>query len=208
MNAPAKAVWGEASRAPSCTSDIPKAGTDQASEPALSSTDQNSRWGELMRSAQAGDRKAYCILIGELEIWLRRYYSRRLPRDVIEDAVQEALLAAHAARNSYLPSRPFGPWISAIARYKWVDLVRAHTKFRFVELPHDLAVQDHSERVASKLLVQSLLGRLRPAEQEAIRLVKLEGDSVQSASQRTGQSEALVRVNVHRGIRKLAALVS
>jgi RNA polymerase sigma factor (sigma-70 family) len=165
------------------------------------------RWGFLMASAQGGDERAYQLLLSELQTWLRRYYSRRLPADSVADAVQEALLAAHSNRSSYTPSRPFGPWISAIARYKWVDFVRESTRRRTVELKDDVAVPDHSARVTSSILVEDLLTHLKPAQADVINLVKLEGESVRGAARRTGQSEALVKVNVHRGIRKLATLV-
>lgn len=40
-----------------------------------------------------------------------------------------------------------------------------------------------------------------------IRLVKLEGHSIQEASARTGQSVSLVKVNIHRGLGRLASFV-
>jgi RNA polymerase sigma-70 factor (ECF subfamily) len=48
---------------------------------------------------------------------------------------------------------------------------------------------------------------LKPAQAEAIRLVKLEGYSVEEASARTGQSGSLIKVNIHRGLARLAALI-
>ena len=57
--------------------------------------------------------------------WLRRYYARRLPPSMTEDAVQDVLLAIHEKRHTYDPARPFGPWLAAIARYKWIDRLRS-----------------------------------------------------------------------------------
>lgn len=37
--------------------------------------------------------------------------------------------------------------------------------------------------------------------------MKIEGLSVTEAAIKTGQSESLVKVNIHRGLRKLSALV-
>ena len=53
-----------------------------------------------------------------------------------------------------------------------------------------------------------LLGRLKPAQASVIRLVKLKGLGVARTSGATGQSVSLVKVNIHRGPKKLAALVS
>jgi hypothetical protein len=49
---------------------------------------------------------------------------------------------------------------------------------------------------------------LKPAQESVIRLVKLKGLSIAGASGATGQSTALVKINIHRGLKKLAASVS
>ena len=56
-------------------------------------------WDQLMAAAQVGDVNAYRILLGELASWLRRYYGRRLPPSMTEDAVQDVLLAIHFSSN-------------------------------------------------------------------------------------------------------------
>ena len=43
--------------------------------------------------------------------------------------------------------------------------------------------------------------------QDAIRLVKIQGFSIEEASARTGQSVSLVKVNIHRGLAKLVTIV-
>ena len=48
---------------------------------------------------------------------------------------------------------------------------------------------------------------LKPAQAEVIRLVKLDGLSIEDASARTGQSAALVKVNIHRGLGRLSRIV-
>jgi RNA polymerase sigma-70 factor (ECF subfamily) len=161
-----------------------------------------------MEKALQGDQRSYDELLAELAIWLRRYFSRRMPYDAVEDTIQDVLLAVHFKRYTYMPSRPFGPWVAAIARFKWIDFIRSYDRTRATELCHDIAVSDHASAVASSIIVHDLLGRLKPAQAQAIRRVKLEGDTVEQTAFRLGQSEALVKVNVHRGIRKLAAMVT
>ena len=48
---------------------------------------------------------------------------------------------------------------------------------------------------------------LPPAQARVIELVKIEGRSVAEAAVRSGQSEPLVKVNIHRGLKKLSALI-
>lgn len=52
-----------------------------------------------------------------------------------------------------------------------------------------------------------LLGNLPAAQQTAIVLTRIEGLSMAEASARTGVSVAALKVQVHRGLKRLAALV-
>ena len=167
---------------------------------------RSERWGRLMATAQVGDSHAYEQLLREIDAWLRRYYARRLPHPASEDARQNALLAIHAKRHTYAPSRSFGAWVNAIARYKWVDQIREASRFAAVSLDDEIPIEDHGEAAISAATVNNLLGRLKPAQADVIRLVKLKGLSIKRASSATGQSAALVKINIHRGLRKLATL--
>lgn len=164
------------------------------------------RWGELMTAAQAGKRGAYNRLLTEVAAWLQHYYARRLPPPYVDDVVQEALVAIHLKRHTYEPERPFRAWMAGIARHKWIDRLRSINRDRFDPIEGvDVLVEDHGPAVSARLDVQKLLTRLKPAQADVIRLVKLEGYSIQEASAATGQSMALVKVNIHRGIARLAS---
>jgi RNA polymerase sigma-70 factor (ECF subfamily) len=158
-----------------------------------------------MCAAQSGDGAAYRRLLEEMSAWLQRYYARRLPSSMIDDAMQETLIAIHEKRHTYDSSRPFGPWLAAIARYKWIDRLRALKAAPSAELSDDLAVAGHAEAVTDAAILDRLLGTLKPAQSDAIRLVKIQGLSVKEAAARMGQSVSLVKVNIHRGLARLAA---
>jgi RNA polymerase sigma-70 factor (ECF subfamily) len=164
-------------------------------------------WGALMVAAQGGHPDAYRQLLGELRAWLVRYFARRLPMAQVEDVVQETLIAVHEKRHTYDPRRPFRPWLAAVARYKWIDRLRAMGRERSEALPEDIGVIGHEGAVTSAILLGRLLTTLKPAQANAIRLVKLQGYSIEEASQQTGQSPSLVKVNIHRGLARLAAVI-
>jgi RNA polymerase sigma factor (sigma-70 family) len=166
------------------------------------------RWSRLMVKAQAGDSQAYEQLLRELDAWLCRYYARRLPHSAAEDARQNTLLAIHAKRHTYMPSKSFGAWVFAIARYKWVDCIRDASRYAALAPDQEIPVEDHGRATISAATLDQLLGQLKPAQESVIRLVKLRGLSIASASGATGQSTSLVKINIHRGLKKLAALVS
>ncbi|MFZ5748714.1 MAG: sigma-70 family RNA polymerase sigma factor [Pseudomonadota bacterium] len=160
-----------------------------------------------MAAAQGGHGGAYRRLLDELRQWLQRYYARRLPPGMVDDAVQDTLIAIHDKRHTYDPDRPFRPWLAAVARYKWIDRLRAMSRSATEMLPDDLSVESHESAATSAALLGQLLAHLKPSQAEAIRLVKIEGYSVEEASARTGQSGSLIKVNIHRGLARLAAMV-
>jgi len=169
-------------------------------------------WGDLMAAAQLGNAGAYTRLLTEVDGWLRRYYARRLPPSMVEDAAQDTLLTLHTRRHTYEPGRPFRAWLAGIARYKWIDRLRALDRDPAApcaeDISEDIAIDDHGTAVMSALLLSELLNQLKPAQSEVIRLVKLDGLSIEEASERTGQSASLVKVNMHRGLARLSDIVA
>jgi RNA polymerase sigma factor (sigma-70 family) len=143
----------------------------------------------------------------EVGAWLHRYYVRRLPPAMVDDAVQDTLLAIHLKRHTYDPARPFGPWLAAIARHKWIDRLRAMKSAPTEALTEDIPIADHGEAVSSVRSLERLLDELKPAQSLVIRLVKLQGLSIEEAAALTGQSTSLVKVNIHRGLGRLMSIV-
>jgi RNA polymerase sigma factor (sigma-70 family) len=160
-------------------------------------------WDALMAASLAGDASAYRTLLTELDPWLRRFFARRLPVAMVDDVVQDTLIAIHQKRHTYDPTRRLKPWLGAIARYKWIDRIRLMQRWRTEEISEDLSIADHEHAVVSATILAQLLATLKPAQAEVIRLVKLQGFSIDEAAARTGQSSALVKVNIHRGLAKL-----
>ncbi|WP_367348449.1 sigma-70 family RNA polymerase sigma factor [Sphingobium yanoikuyae] len=164
-------------------------------------------WSGLMEAAQNGHGGAYRRLLGETSEWLTRYFERRLPPGEVDDAVQETLLAIHRRRHTYDPRYAFAPWLAAIAKNKWVDQLRSLARRSADELPDAIATGDHEAAVVSSSVLASLLDQLRPAQARAILLVKVQGYSVDEASAQTGLSPSAVKMNIHRGLARLTALI-
>ncbi|MEL6237851.1 MAG: sigma-70 family RNA polymerase sigma factor [Pseudomonadota bacterium] len=165
-------------------------------------------FARLMGSAQSGDKAACNVLLSEVGLWLERYYRRRVPPHQIDDLVQEVLIAFYTKRGTWDPARPFLPWLAAIARYRWVDHLRKVYKHDSKELMEDDAVEDSDEEVVmARVSLDRLLSKLPEKQARVIELVKISGLSVREAAEKTGQSESLVKVNIHRGLKKLATYV-
>ncbi|MBX7459072.1 sigma-70 family RNA polymerase sigma factor [Qipengyuania sp. 1NDH17] len=163
---------------------------------------------QMMVAAQKGDRAVYRALLAEVQLWLERYFRKRVAPAQLDDLVQEVLLAVHNKRATWDPKRAFYPWLAAIARYRWIDHLRKVYRSAEDELgDHDAAEDSEEEAVMARMSLERLFVHLPEKQVEAIELVKIEGLSIAEASQRSGQSESLVKVNIHRGLKKLSALV-
>lgn len=161
----------------------------------------------LMTLSQQGDSEAYAALLESCQRWLRGYYSRRIAPSSLDDLVQETLIALHTKRASWDPARPFLPWLAAIARYRWVDHLRKFYRADEHELREEQFGTDDEPAIAARISIDRLLGLLPGPQARAIALVKIEGMSIAEASQATGQSESLIKVNIHRGLKKLVHMI-
>ncbi|MES2057059.1 MAG: sigma-70 family RNA polymerase sigma factor [Pseudomonadota bacterium] len=160
-----------------------------------------------MVATQNGHGGAYRRMLGEISDWLHRYFQRRLPHGDVDDAVQETLLAIHRRRHTYDPQYPLRPWLAAIAKRKWIDQLRILGRRVTEELSDDLSVGDHETSVISASVLASLLEELRPAQAQAIMLVKVQGYSIADASRETGHSLSAVKMNIHRGLARLTTFI-
>ncbi len=183
---------------------MPKA--PRSAKPAKLKTDDQTL-ARLMALAQKGDTDAYRTVLTTCQHWLARYFARRIAPSAVDDLIQDTLASIHAKRASYDPARPFLPWLAAIARYRWVDQLRRSYRADETELTDIFGVEPEDEAVMARISIARMLARLSEGQAQAIRLVKIDGLSIAEAAARSGQSEPLVKVNIHRGLRKLAAMI-
>jgi RNA polymerase sigma-70 factor (ECF subfamily) len=170
----------------------------------------------LMLAGLDGDAASHRTLLQRLSGRLRAYYKGKLAgigRGVseAEDLVQEAVLAIHIKRHTYDPAEPLTPWVHAIARYKLIDFLR-RTRTSISDVPIDAAdtIMAHDDNVDAESTydVKRLMERLPKNMRCAIEAVKLDGQSITEAAERCGISESGVKVNIHRGLKRLAVLIA
>ncbi|MEK1931505.1 MAG: sigma-70 family RNA polymerase sigma factor [Pararhizobium sp.] len=172
-------------------------------------------WTILMARAQDGDTIAYLRLLQEITPYLRSRVRRwhKDPWDV-EDTVQDILLTLHSIRQTYDPSRPFGPWLAGIANRRAIDRLRRRGRQTRREAPltpeHEAATtaSDENDRVLDKHKLTEAIKVLPPIQQKAVDLLKLKEMSLKEASDITGLSVASLKMATHRALRSLRALLS
>jgi len=173
--------------------------------------EHDGRWEAWMVAAQAGDARAYDMLLRDCLPLLRAIARRRI-RDSheAEDAVQDTLLTMHRMIATYDPSRPLRPWIVAIAERRCIDRLRRRGRGAGRETPIDdhaetLAAPDTGngeDRVAGREL-RDAVAELPESQRTALRLAKLEDLPLAEASRRSGLSVGALKVATHRALRTL-----
>jgi RNA polymerase sigma factor (sigma-70 family) len=167
----------------------------------------------LMRAAQAGDARAYGTLLKEITPRLRGIVRNQRgfldPAD-LEDLVQDTLLSLHAVRHTYDTSRPFMPWLMAIAYNRIADAARRHAR----RAAHEACGGDNvtfcadrpneaSDEYGDPQELRRLVEALPPRQRTAIEMTKLQGASLKQAAAATGTSVGALKVSIHRAVRAL-----
>lgn len=164
----------------------------------------------LMQKAQQGDKIAYAKLLQEITGIIRPFLYHKLnDKSHLEDVVQEILISIHKARHTYEASRPFLPWMFAIANYRLQDHFRelyrerkqAFTNFDAVK--ETLAApKDHDHENAD--ILRKSLSLLPKKQRIIIEMMHVEGYTAPEVAKKTGMSLSAVKVSAHRAYKRLA----
>lgn len=165
---------------------------------------------DLMKRAQTGDARAYSELLRQLVPFLRAYVGRRIGGSAdVEDVVQEILICLHKARHSYDPSRPFEPWVAAIARYRVLDHQRRARINRIRELDVTFAASgSNMEEMIAQRDLEHAISVLPKGQRTAVQLLKLRQLTLKEAAVISGMTPSALKVAVHRGLKKLRTAFS
>ena len=172
-------------------------------------------WSILMAHAQMGEQDAYRRLLEEITPYLRSLAAKchRDPGDV-EDSVQDVLLTVHAIRHTYDPTRPFAPWLVAIANRRIADRLRRQGRSTARETPltdEDVTFAapeaNYDESMSAARALREAIERLPQGQRDAVRLLKLQEMSLKEAATASGMSIAALKVATHRAIKNLRKIL-
>lgn len=165
---------------------------------------------EWMEAAQGGDEEAYRRLLETVRPIAYRYARRRVDSDTAaEDICQDILLTVHRVRHTFEPSRPFEPWLYAIARSRVIDHLRKVRRISASEILTDVLPevgQAGAEMTAESAL--EVLERIPANQREAFMMLKVEGLSTQEAAERAGVTVSALKVRAHRAYNALKKSLS
>jgi len=161
----------------------------------------------LMRAGLTGDGCAYARCLRLLVPVMQAMARRSLPwghDDLVEDIVQESLLAVHLKRGSWDPKRPLLPWVRVIVRHKAIDALRARGAAREENLDEHHDISAPAEDPLVGLHIEQALARLSPRDAALVRGHAIEGVDSERLSEQLGLSAGAFRVAFHRALCRLA----
>jgi len=156
-----------------------------------------------MARAQAGDRAAYNQLLKAMVPAIRALVCRKIGDELlVEDVIQDTLLAIHRVRHTYDPQRPILPWVAAIASARTIDALRQHGRRQ--EVQDDEALQqrpaESAEVSADPDILSGYLDTLPLRQREIVESVHLREQSLAQAAAETNQSLSAVKSLLHRAM--------
>jgi RNA polymerase sigma factor (sigma-70 family) len=174
--------------------------------------------GALVEAALRNDDKAARELVRRLHPLVAKLVRAHRPRRTAEeDLCQMIFIKVFQKLSQFSGKVPLEHWVSRIAVntcLNQIEAEKARPELRYADLSEEeQAVVENlatsarelapDERLASRQLVEHLLGLLKPAERLAIDLLYLQGRSVEEIRKITGWSVALIKVRAFRARQKM-----
>jgi len=174
---------------------------------------------ECLRRVREQDPDAARQLVEHLYPQVMRIIATRLPRrESQEDLAQDIFLKMFTKLEQYKGDVPFEHWVSRIAVNHCLNALRAQNsrpEWRWADLSAEQAealeavmtsasdTPHPAQALGARELLEKLLATLSPSDAWLIRLLELEGLSIEQVRQRTGWSSTSIRVRAFRARRKL-----
>src|SRR6185503_15241391 len=172
--------------------------------PGATGTEASAGLAATIRAAADGDQDAFGRLYAGYVRLVHAILLGRVPREDVDDLVQDVFLTAYSGLRQLRDPAAFGSWIGSIARNRATDFLRQRRPQ--VELPDELPGGD---AIASEsIAILDAIRKLPEAYRDTLMLRLVEGMSGNEIAERTGLTPASVRVNLHRGMKLLREKLS
>jgi RNA polymerase sigma-70 factor (ECF subfamily) len=163
-------------------------------------------------ASRRGDDDAFRRLVESYQNDIAGLMSR-FTRDQgqLEELVQDVFVDAWKSLSSFEEGRRFCPWLRTIAvhtgyRY-WKSLARRRQDVSLDDIGQIAAAPDRVSPERAEEILHELFARLRQRDRLILMLVYQQGCSIAEASELTGWSKVMVKVQAHRARARLKRLL-
>jgi RNA polymerase sigma-70 factor (ECF subfamily) len=153
----------------------------------------------LVERICAGQQEAFNELYKKFAPMIHGIVLARVPRDEVDDIVQNVFLSAYKNLHTLRDRNSVGAWLASIARNRANEFFRSAKQTE--ELPEDLHQRSNPQAEAREIL--DVILSLPDAYRETLILRLVEGMTGPEIAAQTGLTPDSVRVNLHRGMKLL-----
>jgi RNA polymerase sigma-70 factor (ECF subfamily) len=159
----------------------------------------------LVADARVGDRAAFGGLYDRYARMVHGILLARVPRQAVDDLVQDVFLLALRRIVTLRDAAAFGGWLAMIARNRAKDYFRRSPQLLETELADDFSGPEIERRGPDPEALAALdaIASLPEAYRETLILRLVEGMTGPEIAARTGMTPGSVRVNLFRGMQML-----
>lgn len=188
---------------------------------------------ELIERAVAGDEIATTVLLSISYPRLQRHLQRRIPRDIqacidVDDVVQDTQIQVFRSMATFRSTGPdsFYRWVATVALYRLRNIIKAlrtlkrgrgrtldgaviadgsgssHSLLDWLHGPENTP-SHHASRVEAQDALGQSLANLPEHYRQAVRLVYLEGRSVEEVAKIMGRTERAIHNLCHKAKERL-----
>jgi RNA polymerase sigma-70 factor, ECF subfamily len=169
----------------------------------------------LFLLAKENNEYAYTALLQEISELLRAYLMKIMSpkirsKEYAEDLVQDILITIHRKRDLYSPELPFLPWVYAIAKYRFIDSLRADSRkpdlvewIEKLDTRVDTRVFEPQMSFSDQKDTCVLLEKLTPQQKSILTMAKVDEVPLKEIAEHFKMSVSSVKVTIHRVLKNL-----
>ncbi len=164
---------------------------------------------ELMARALNGDAKCYMDVLQKTALLIKPYLYKRLGQhQEVDDVLQEILISIHKAKHTYDPSRPYLPWVYAIAKFRLKDRLRKYYNDPLKNAgdlieAENIPDSDVTESAISYEYIKGEINKLPAKQAKILSLLHEHGYTAKEAAAKINMTESAVKVSAHRAYKIL-----
>lgn len=153
----------------------------------------------LVERVCADDQGAFDELYKKLSPMVHGIIMARVPRDEVDDIVQEVFITAYQKLDTLRDKNAVSPWVARIARNRAIEFYRRNKPTE--ELSDNLSHSGTAKNEAQEVF--DAIREMPDTYRETLVLRLIEGMTGPEIAEQTGLKHESVRVNLHRGMKIL-----
>jgi RNA polymerase sigma-70 factor (ECF subfamily) len=156
-------------------------------------------WNQLLKQSQQGNKNSYKQFLTEVQPFIKSViYNKVNNTIIIDDILQDTLLAIHNSLHTYDSARNAKSWISVIAKNKALDYLKSN-QHKLSQAQDIASLKIESDKLNSNNIdIEKAMQQVSIKQQEIIVKMKVEGKTAKQTALELEMTESAVKTAAHR----------